>query len=162
MVVNDGNDRPAAMVPDDPAAIIRILGLEPLPDEGGMFRQMYKDGSGTAIYFMVADGDFSALHLLDAPEIYLWYGGAPLDLLLLGPDGDAERVLVGPNLLEGQRPQVVVPAGVWQGSSSTGRWSLVGTTMAPAFSWEGFQLGDATELCAAYPRVASRVRELVR
>ena len=123
MVVNDGNDRPAAMVPDDPAAIIRILGLEPLPDEGGMFRQMYKDGSGTAIYFMVADGDFSALHLLDAPEIYHWYGGAPLDLLLLGPDGDAERVLVGPNLLEGQRPQVVVPAGVWQGSSSTGHWS---------------------------------------
>ena len=155
-------DNPARMAPDDPKKIVELLGLQPLPDEGGLFRQTYVDDVGTAIYFLVADGDFSALHLLDAPEIYHWYGGAPLDLLVLNPDGTGQRRVLGPDLLSGQRPQTVVPAGSWQGSSSQGRWTLVGTTMAPGFTWEGFKLGSTAELTQTYPEHAERIRELVR
>ena len=151
-----------AMNPADAAEVARILGLEALPEEGGLFRQMYKDEFGTAIYFLVAADDFSALHLLDSAEVYHWYGGSPLNLLLLHPDGTGEEVVLGPDLVSGQRPQVAVPAGVWQGSSSQGAWSLVGTTMAPGFSWEEFRLGEADRLCAAYPEFQNRIQELVR
>ena len=99
-------------------------GLEPLPDEGGMFRRTYADAHSSAIYYLLVAPDFSALHALSATETYHWYAGAPLRLLLLHPDGGATEPVLGPDLAAGQRPQQVVPAGTWQGSSprGPGRW----------------------------------------
>ncbi|MEJ3656407.1 cupin domain-containing protein [Actinomycetes bacterium KLBMP 9759] len=142
--------------------VARELGLEPLPDEGGLFRRTHVDAYSSAIYFMVIAPEFSAIHVLASTETYHWYGGAPLRLLLLHPDGSAEEPVLGPDVLAGQRPQVVVPAGVWQGSSSAGAWSLVGTSVAPPFEWDGFRLGGRAELGARYPGVASRIAQLTR
>ncbi|NMR19254.1 cupin domain-containing protein [Cellulomonas fimi] len=142
--------------------IVELLRLEPLPEEGGLYRQTYKDDHSTLIYYLLAGADFSALHVLDAVEVYHWYAGDPLELLLLEPDGSTARVLLGPDFRAGQRPQLVVPAGVWQGSSSTGSWTLIGTTMAPAFSWEAFRLGDRAELIRQYPGEAARIAALTR
>lgn len=145
-----------------PGEIVELLQLEPLPEEGGMFRQTYRDGHSTAIYFLLADGDFSALHRLSGAEVYHWYAGDPVGLLLLHPGGRAEEVVLGPDLRAGQRPQHPVPGGVWQGSSSRGSWSLLGTTMAPEFAWEGFELGERTALQREYPAFAERIGRLTR
>ena len=154
------SERPA--LPDDAAAWVERLDLEPLEHEGGLFRRTHLDEHSSAIVYLLADPDFSALHALDATEVYHWYAGSPLRILLLHPDGRAEERVVGPDLGAGQLPQLVVPPGVMQGSSPDGAWSLVGTTMAPPFRWEGFSLGDRADLTARYPGAAARIAELTR
>ncbi|WP_232665356.1 cupin domain-containing protein [Pseudonocardia sp. TRM90224] len=142
--------------------VARVLGLEPLPDEGGLFRRTHLDAFSSAIYFMVVAPEFSAMHVLGSTETYHWYAGAALRLLLLHQDGSVAEPVLGPDVIVGQRPQVVVPAGVWQGSSSAGAWSLVGTTVAPPFEWVGFRLGGRAELTARYPAAGVRIAELTR
>ena len=142
--------------------IAAVLGLEPLPGEGGLFRRTHIDAHSSAIYYLLLRPDFSAMHRLGATETYHWYAGAPLRLLMLHPDGSATEPVLGPDVAAGQRPQVVVPAGVWQGSSPEGEWSLVGTTTAPPFDWELFELGDRADLAAHYPGAAARIGELTR
>lgn len=149
-------------LPPEAARWAERLGLEPLEHEGGLFRRMHLDEHSSAIYYLLADPDFSALHALDSVEVYHWYAGSPLRLLLLHPDGRSEERLLGPDPDAGQLPQVVVPAGVMQGSSPLGAWCLVGTTMAPPFTWDGFELGDRDELRRRYPEVAERISELTR
>ena len=143
-------------------AWVDLLGLEPLPHEGGLWSQGHLDGHGSAIHYLLAGDEFSALHALGSVEIYHWYAGSPLRLLLLHPDGHGEERLLGPDHAAGQRPQIVVPAGVMQGSSSAGDWTLIGTTMAPPFAWEAFTLGERAALQAAYPAWRGRIAELTR
>lgn len=149
-------------LPPEAAKWVRRLGLEPLEHEGGMFKQNHLDTHSSAIYYLLAAPDFSALHSLSSVEVYHWYAGAPLQLLLLHPDGRAEQRLLGPDADAGQLPQIAVAAGVMQGSSPAGEWSLVGTTMAPPFDWNGFVLGERVALQAAYPEAAARIAELTR
>jgi predicted cupin superfamily sugar epimerase len=141
--------------------VAELLGLEPLPDEGGLFRRTHIDAHSSAIYFLLIAPDFSAMHRLTATETYHWYAGSPLRLLLLG-DGRVSEPVLGPDLAAGQRPQIVVPAGTWQGSSSEGEWTLVGTTTAPPFDWDGFELGERAALTAEHPAVADRIAALTR
>ncbi|MDQ4103026.1 MAG: cupin domain-containing protein [Actinomycetota bacterium] len=142
--------------------IAQLLELEPLPEEGGLFRRTYADRHSSVIYFMLLAPDFSALHALDAVETHHWYAGSPLQMLLLHPGGHIEQPVLGPNLAAGARPQIVVPAGVWQGSSPLGEWSLTGTTMAPAFEWQAFRIGRRAELLAGWPIAATAIRALTR
>jgi len=142
--------------------IAHLLGLEPLPGEGGLFRQTYADAHSSVIYFMLLAPDFSALHALQGVEIYHWYAGSPLQLLLLHPEGRIEQPVLGPEVATGARPQIVVPAGVWQGASPLGEWTLAGTTMAPPFEWSAFRLGQRAELLAGWPLAATRIRALTR
>ena len=142
--------------------VISILGLEPLPGEGGLFAQHYADRQSTAIYFLVRPDDFSALHRLSGPEVYHYYAGAPLQMLLLHPGGQVERPVLGPDLAAGQRPAQAVPPGVWQASRTTGEWSLVGATMSPGFSDEMFELGSRERLLAAFPSAAADIVLLTR
>lgn len=139
-----------------------MLGLQRLPGEGGLFRRTYADAHCSVIYFMLIAPDFSALHSLDSVETYHWYAGSPLRLLLLHPGGKVEQPVLGSDLVSGARPQVVVPTGVWQGSSALGAWTLMGTTMAPAFEWSAFHLGRRTELVSGWPDAASRIHALTR
>jgi predicted cupin superfamily sugar epimerase len=142
--------------------VAELLGLEPLPGEGGLFRRTHIDEHSSAIYYLLLAPDFSALHRLSATETYHWYAGAPLRLLLLDADGRVTEPVLGPDLAAGQRPQIVVPAGTWQGSSPAGEWSLVGTTTAPPFDWAGFELGERAALTARYPEAADRIAGLTR
>ena len=142
--------------------IIRILGLEVLPHEGGMWVESYRDGHSGAIYFLIRDGDFSAMHRLTGPEIWHFYAGSPVQMLMLHPDGRVQEPMLGPDLSAGQRPQVIVPTGVWQGASSAGAWSLLGTTMAPPYREDGFELGHAETLAERFPAARDRIRALTR
>ena len=107
-------------------------------------------------------GDLSALHRLSGSEVYHFYSGDPLQMLLLFPDGTVERPILGVDLAGGHRPSVSVFGGVWQGSETTGEWSLLGTTMAPGFRPEMFELGHRDELIAEYPSAAVEIRRLTR
>lgn len=126
--------------------IIRHLKMEPHP-EGGWYVQTFRDepadggrAHSTAIYFLLDVGDVSAWHRVDAAEVWHWYAGAPL-VLTISPNGhDASAHRLGPDLLGGERPQLVVPAGHWQTATSLGAWTLVGCTVAPGFRFEGFEL----------------------
>ena len=143
-----------------------LLGLQPLPEEGGRYRQTFADAHSSAIYFLLLAPDFSALHRLAATETYHWYAGSPLRLLLLHGDGEGggrvDEPTLGPGFDAGERPQIVVPAGTWPGSSPAGAWSLVGTTMAPPFAWSGFRLGKRAELLHRWPSARARITALTR
>ncbi|MEM1346827.1 MAG: cupin domain-containing protein [Pseudomonadota bacterium] len=127
-------------------AIIERLGLQPHP-EGGWYRETWRAeapegtrAAGTAIYYLLAAGDYSHWHRVDAAEVWHYYAGAPLSLTL-SPDGhDAEAHVLGGDVLAAQRPQLVVPPGWWQTATSLGAFTLVGCTVAPGFEFAGFEL----------------------
>ena len=132
----------------DASSIIAVLGLQPHP-EGGHFVETWRaDGpegkraAGTAIYYLLEAGERSHWHRLDAAETWHYYAGAPLALSIAPAAGTeaAEQHILGPDLVGGQRPQLVVPPGAWQSAESTGAWTLVGCTVSPAFEFEGFEL----------------------
>jgi uncharacterized protein len=127
--------------------VVRLLGLQPHP-EGGFYRETFRapapDGSraaSTAIYYLLRAGDVSAWHrVVDADEVWHYYAGAPLELTLSGEGRERTSVRLGPDLAAGERPQAVVPAGVWQAARPLGGWTLVGCTVAPAFEFAGFEM----------------------
>ncbi|MGX1308329.1 putative cupin superfamily sugar epimerase [Amorphus suaedae] len=127
-------------------AIIEHLDLLPHP-EGGHFRETFRDGAGhqdrahsTAIYYLLAAGQVSHWHRVDAVEVWHWYAGGPLELIISADGSDSTAHQLGPNLLAGERPQLVVPAHAWQTARPLGEWTLIGCTVAPGFLFEGFEL----------------------
>ena len=154
----------------DADQIVRRLGMRPLEGEGGYYVESWRGpdvelppgaGSlagvrrplGTAIYYLVTPDSFSALHRLRADEIFHFYAGDPCEMLLLGPGGEVSTRLIGPGFAEGMRPQVVVPAGWWQGTRlrAGGRFALLGTTMAPGFHPDDFELAERAVLQGEFP-----------
>jgi uncharacterized protein len=164
--------------------IIHLLGLVPLQGEGGYYAETYRsagqvpnsalppeyqEGSrsfGTAIYFLLTNeaDSFSALHRLKGDEIYHFYLGDPVELLLLEGPGSFRRVTLGPELERGQHVQFTVPAGAWQGSRllARGEFALLGTTMAPGFDARDFELGSREELTRVYPDLRAEIERLTR
>lgn len=125
--------------------MIRALDLRPHP-EGGHYRETWRDrpmdggrGAATAILFLLAMGERSQWHRVDAAELWLWQAGAPLRLEMSEGKG-RETILVGPDLAAGAVMQAVVPAGRWQAAASLGTWTLVSCVVAPAFEFRGFEL----------------------
>jgi predicted cupin superfamily sugar epimerase len=129
----------------DADTIVRLLELKPHP-EGGFFREMFRDPEGsaerahsTAIYYLLRAGEVSHWHRVDAAEVWHYYAGAPLELSI--HDGSAASQMILGNVIEqGQRPQCVVPKGVWQSARSLGDFTLCGCTVAPGFEFAGFEL----------------------
>jgi uncharacterized protein len=127
--------------------VIRLLDLKPHP-EGGHFRETFRDArqvedgraASTAIYFLLARGERSHWHRVDAAEIWHWHAGAPLALDIAQAAGRIERAILGSDLVADERPQAVVPAHAWQAAQSLGEWTLVGCTVAPGFEFARFEL----------------------
>lgn len=163
--------------------LIAHFDLKPLPVEGGYFKQTYRaeetipadalparyrsgKAFGTAIYYLLTSEpeSFSAMHRLPSEEVYHFYLGDPVEMLLLYPDGQGEHVVLGQDVLGGQHVQFVVPRGVWQGSRLVpgGRCALLGTTMAPGFDAHDYVGGDRNELIRRYPDQAGLIRALTR
>ena len=126
--------------------IIAQLDLKPHP-EGGHFRETFRDegvdASGrsrsTAIYFLLAEGERSHWHRIDAVEIWHYHAGAPL-MLVIKDDSDLRAITLGPDLAAGELPQAIVPPHAWQAATTTGDWTLVGCTVAPGFDFATFEL----------------------
>jgi predicted cupin superfamily sugar epimerase len=166
----------AGMSPEA-ARLIARHELQPLPREGGFFRRTWTSpetapGLGarpvsTAILFLMTPDAFSALHCLDADEIWSFQSGDPVQHLRLEPaTGRAHLTILGPDGASGQEHQLVVPAGVWQAARPFPRgikgWSLVAATMTPGWDEAGFVLGEASELGARFPAAAEVIVRFVR
>jgi predicted cupin superfamily sugar epimerase len=128
-----------------PKELIAALKLAPHP-EGGWFRETFRDEPGhqgrphsTAILFLLQAGEVSHWHRVDVVEVWHWYSGAPL-LLKIADDAGRRELTLGPDVLAGQHPQAMVPAGIWQSAQSLGDWTLMGCTVAPGFDFAGFEL----------------------
>jgi uncharacterized protein len=165
----------------DIEALKKTLGLIPLPQEGGSYAESYRcsetlhaeclpsryGGSrsfATAIYFLLTQDSFSALHRLASDEVWHFYLGDPVEMLHLSLDGAARIVQLGADLARGMRPQVLVPKGVWQGAHlmSGGNFALLGATVSPGFEFSDFELGRRDELQRAYPEFSNQIQVLTR
>ena len=128
------------------AEVIRLLDLKPHP-EGGHFRETFRDtradaggrSLSTAIYFLLARGERSHWHRIDAVEIWHYYAGHPLTLEIADAAGQ-RSVRLGPDLAAGEVPQAIVPPQAWQAAETTGDWTLVGCTVAPGFEFAKFEM----------------------
>ncbi len=158
-----------------------LLKLQPLPVEGGHFVESYRSkytlevpslspcyqgerGLSTAIYYMLTPDTFSAMHRLKGDEVYHFYLGDPVEMLMLKPDGAAEAVLLGQDILAGMRVQHAVAGGTWQGSrlAPGGKYALMGTTMSPGFDPTDYEPGKRDALSAQYPNYAPLIAFLTR
>lgn len=162
-------------------AIMSLLKLRPLPEEGGYFAETYRSDErlppealptryqgprafATAIYYLLTPDGFSALHRLQTDEIYHFYAGDPVELLQLKSDGTGLKLVLGSDLVSGMHPQVMVPRGVWQGSRLLpgGSFALLGTTMAPGFERADYENGAREALLKAYPAYRDAILALTR
>lgn len=160
--------------------IIQLLDLQPLPGEGGYYRETCKSaenlGAGalpagytssralsTCIYYLLTPDSFSALHTLPTEEIWHFYLGDPIEQLQLFPDGQGTIVQIGSDMAAGQTPQVIVPRGIWQGSrlQRGGKFALVGTTMSPGFEFADYIPGNREDLLAKYPDFGHLINQLL-
>ena len=149
------------------------LGLSPLPTEGGRFRRTWSGPedehgrpAGSAILMLLSDDPdgFSALHRLPIDEVWHFYRGDAVELLLLYPDGSDELRRLGDGDDDYDLVQTVVPAGTWMGARVTpgGAWSLIGTTMAPGFVPADYEGGEEEDLVRGYPNRTELIRSLCR
>lgn len=149
--------------------------------EGGFFRETYRASEsiardalparfggarafGTAIYFLIEDGDFSALHHIASDEVWHFYLGDPLSVVEIDAHGRLTETLLGHDVGRGERPQHVVLAGNVFGArlAAGGAYALVGCTVAPGFDFADFALSERRELCARFPTHARTIEDLTR
>jgi predicted cupin superfamily sugar epimerase len=129
------------------ADVIARLELRPHP-EGGYYRETFRDANSdsrgrscsTAIYYLLTRGNRSHWHRIDAAEIWHYYAGSALSLEIAHEGCSTHAVKLGPDLGAGERPQAIVPASAWQCAETTGDWTLVGCTVAPAFEFAHFEM----------------------
>lgn len=162
--------------------VIERLNLQPLPSEGGFYRETYRADCGlvpcrtvgidtdgfrnvsTAIYFLVSPDNFSALHRVRSDEIFHFYGGDPVEMIQIEEGGRLTRFTLGNDLVGGQVPQIVVRRHVWQALRLVpgGEWALTGTTVAPGFEFADFELGERQSMLEAYPQHREEVLQFTR
>jgi predicted cupin superfamily sugar epimerase len=160
--------------------LIDFYGLLPHP-EGGFYRQTYcspivVDGElladnfsgkrhlSTAIYFLLGGTHFSAFHRIKSDELWHFYAGESLNIDVIYPNGDFERICLGSDYTNGASFQALVPAGCWFASSpvSTTGFSFVGCTVAPGFDFQDFELASRSELINQYPQHQAIITSLTR
>jgi uncharacterized protein len=160
--------------------LIKLLQLQPHP-EGGFYRETYRCAESvesgalpqrysgdrsfaTGIYFLLTAGTFSAMHKVASDEMFHFYFGDPVEMLLLEPDGSSRTVRLGHALDKGELPQFIVPHRWWQGSRLVegGEYALLGCTVSPGFEFADFELGTRQALQSQYPGAAHTIGRLTR
>jgi predicted cupin superfamily sugar epimerase len=159
-----------------------LLGLAPHPREGGCYVRTYESGellppnafsdrrypgprhTATAIYYLLEPDTFSEMHRLQSDEIFHFYAGDAVEMLQLHAGGGATVLRIGNDLARGERPQVVVARGTWQGSRLVpgGQWALLGCTVSPGFEYKDYESATREELCAEWPDSSALIAELTR
>lgn len=161
--------------------ILERFDLAPLEGEGGMFRRTYASRTilpaktygehypegtmkeaGSAIQYLITPESWSSLHTLPTDEVYHFYLGDPVQLLIISPEGEARTVILGQDVMHGMEVQFTVPAFWHQGSRLVpgGEWALMGTTMAPAYTDDDYRGSDPAPLIAAHPEYENEIRIL--
>jgi len=149
--------------------VIQKLGLIPLPEEGGFYRETFRDDGvipgtqlrdhdgdrrfSTCIYYLITPEEFSGLHSVKSAEIFHFYVGDPVEMIQISQSSQLQKLILGNDLDRGHRPQVIVPPNVWQGTKLLpgGKWTLLGCTVAPGFEFSDFKGGSLEELSKLFP-----------
>ena len=152
-----------------------LLGLVPHPREGGWYVRTWEAAefvgadvgrrrTSTAIYYLLEPGTFSEMHRLKSDEVFHHYVGGAVEMLQLFADGRGKRVLIGKDLHAGDRPQVVVERGVWQGSRLVDGegFALLGCTVSPGFEFEDYEAATAADLMEGWPEWSQMIAGLTR
>lgn len=150
--------------------LVRTLGLAPHP-EGGFYRETWRStvavetprgtrSVGTAIYYLLPRGTFAAWHRVSSDELWHFYDGHALTMFLLDERGRLETVMLGRDVVKGERPQVLVPAGVLQAAVPRGAYTLCGCTVAPGFDFADWEMPRGVDLAARHPEHAELFRQL--
>lgn len=162
--------------------IIQKLNLVPLPEEGGFYRETFRSNNGevaasafgipsegkrvasTAIYYLVTPDSFSAMHKVASDEVFHFYAGDPAEMIQIDEAGNLTKYTIGSDIMNGQVPQVIVRAGVWQGLrlKHGGKWALMGTTVAPGFEFEDFEIGEQSRMIKEFPEHESDIKQYTR
>ncbi|MGA2171569.1 MAG: cupin domain-containing protein [Sedimentisphaerales bacterium] len=159
--------------------IIEFFKMKPLPDEGGWFVETYRAAEqikkaalpaglsgdrniSTAILYLLTANTVSLLHRLKSDEIFHFYLGNPVTMLQLYPDGRSEIITLGQDILNGQKVQVIIPKGAWQGAfiKDGGRFALMGCTVAPGFDYADYEQADRIQLVSKYPKHKEMITRL--
>lgn len=160
--------------------VIKKLSLVPLEGEGGYFRQTFKDplpvtfthssdqrnqrSASTAIYYLMTQDQFSALHRLPQTEVFHFYLGSPIEMVQIDSQGNLRRLCLGQEISKGQQVQVVVEKNTWQGARllSGGDWALIGATVSPGFEFEDMELASRSDLISLYPNLRETIIQFTR
>ena len=162
--------------------VIQKLDLRPLPEEGGYYRETYRSDAGqvdaryfginanstrvisTGIYYLVVPESFSTLHRVKSDEMFHFYAGDAADMIQIDESGNIERITIGSNIAAGEIPQVLVRRGVWQALrlKAGGKWALMGTTVAPGFEFEDFEVGRREEMINQFPHLRADITKYTR
>lgn len=162
--------------------VIKLLNLKPLPEEGGYYRETYRDiaallpaksygihsesvrSISTGIYYLVIPESFSALHRVKSDEVFHFYSGNPVEMIQIDQNGQLQKYILGSDIFSGHSPQVVVPRGVWQGLRliENGKWALMGTTVAPGFEFEDFEVGSRDAMIQQFPQHSGDIIRFTR
>ncbi len=160
--------------------LVEALKLSPHP-EGGYFRETYRsseqldsdalperyEGSRnicTAIFYLITSDAFSSMHRLKTDEILHFYTGSPAVVFMIYPSGQSEKIILGSDIAAGEAPQVIAPRGVWFGirAAGGGDYTLLGSTVAPGFAFNDFEMGDRKKLAAEYPQHSESIKLFTR
>jgi len=163
----------------DAQAIIDKFGMRPLPEEGGWYVETYRAAEmiaragldvryggdrchGTAILYLLTADTVSKMHRVKSDEIFHYHLGDAVRMLQLHPGGSGEEVVIGPDIMNGQQVQVVVPRGVWQGGRLVdgGSWCLMSCTVAPGFEFDDYEHGHRDALIERWGEFAGEVEKL--
>jgi predicted cupin superfamily sugar epimerase len=178
------NTAPHLMLPIRSASdYIQELALQAHP-EGGWFRETYRSEEeyehlprryagrrafSTAIYFLLEQGQFSALHRIQSDEVWHFYDGTPLTITCITPNGALSEIHLGRNSSNGEVLQAVVPRGWWFGSHISNEvaqdasvYALVGCTVAPGFDFADFEMPPRTTLVKMFPQHRSVIERLTK
>src|SRR5438874_3210437 len=117
---------------------------------------------GSALYFMVTPSAPVRLHRIRNDQLYHYYLGDPLEVFLLHADGNAERIIVGPDLRNVQRVQLLIPGNTFHTARliGRGRWFLGASTEWPGVVPADVEIGNLEELAGKYPAVSADLREI--
>jgi len=159
--------------------LVKKLGLTPHP-EGGYYRETYRaeelyevngiqKNCATAIYFLITDTNFSALHKIQSDEIFHFYYGDSVDFVMFDEKNKPIRKTLGTNIQEGEKPQIIVPKNMWQGfkinktnPNNINGFCLMGATVAPGFDYKDFKLGSKIDLMMEFPEYHKIIHEFTK
>ena len=135
--------------------IINSLKLQPLPFEGGFYRETYRDSAMSCIYYLITSESFSSLHSLCSNELWHFYAGDAAQMVQISPNGELQKFILGTDLKAGHLPQIVVPSHFLQGTRLVGEgaWTLFGCTVTPAFDQSHFTMGQRCEMIKKFPHL---------
>lgn len=137
--------------------LVNQFSLLPHP-EGGYFKETYRSDYSTGIYYLLMNGQKSSLHRITSDEMWHFYGGDSIVIVELLDDGGFKETR-----LDKTHVQYVVPANVWFGAylPSDSSYAFCGCTVAPAFHFENFEMGNKTQLLQDFPKAHSIINKLL-